>query len=366
MTGRNFKHKHNTLKNLILATMLLLLFLTGCSPADDASPSSTASSTADGCLKVHFIDVGQGDSILAEADGHFLLVDAGENDQRETVVSYLKKAGVHKLDYVIGTHPHSDHIGGLDDVLNSFPTDTLILPPKEHTTKTFEDVLDAAASQNLKLTKPIPGTSYPLGNSQFTILSPLKDYGDDLNNWSVGIRLVFNDTSFVMCGDAEELAETDMVNSGEALSADVLKAGHHGSSTSSCEAFLKKVSPSWAVIQCGKDNSYGHPHAETLEVFQKDGIQILRTDQLGTIVASSDGTSITWSCSSGKELPNASTSEDVSSETASYILNSNTKKFHLPGCSSVSQIQEANRKEFTGTRKELLDQGFSPCGQCRP
>ena len=364
MTGRNFKH--NALRHLIFITVLLLFFLAGCGSSDNASPSSAVSATADGFLKVHFIDVGQGDSILAEADGHFLLIDAGENDQGETVVSYLKQAGVHKLDYVIGTHPHSDHIGGLDDVLNAFPAETLILPPKEHTTKTFEDVLDAAAAQNLKLTKPVPGTSYPLGDAQFTILSPLKDYGDDLNNWSVGIRLVFNDTSFIMCGDAEELAETDMVNSGEVLSADVLKAGHHGSSTSSCEAFLKKVSPPWAVIQCGKDNSYGHPHRETLEKLQKNGIQILRTDQLGTIIASSDGSSVPWSSSSGKELSDASAPADVSSEAAAYVLNSNTKKFHLPDCSSVSQIQDANREEFTGTREELINQGFSPCGQCRP
>lgn len=246
-------------------------------------------------LNVHFIDVGQGDSILVESAGHFMLIDAGENNQGETVVSYLKQAGVSSLDYVIGTHPHSDHIGGLDNVIRSFDTKTLFLPPVEHTTATFEDVLDAAEEKGLSITAPVPGDSFSLGEASFTLLSPVKEYDDDLNDWSVGVRLSYGDNAFVMCGDAEEKAEQDIIKSGATLSADVLKAGHHGSNTATSDSFLKAVSPSVAVISCGKGNSYGHPHKETMEKLEKAGVNVLRTDELGTIIAHSDGTAITWS-----------------------------------------------------------------------
>lgn len=248
-----------------------------------------------GVLKVHFIDVGQGDSILIQDGSHFMLVDAGENDQGRVVVDYLENQGVTSLDYVIGTHPHSDHIGGLDDVLEAFPAKTVIMPPVEHTTATFEDVLDAVAAQGLKITKPVPGNTYELGQSQFTVLGPVNDYKDDLNNWSVGIRLTDGNHSFVMCGDAEAPAEADMVHSGQTLSADVLKSGHHGSRTSSSREFLEAVSPSWAVISCGTDNSYGHPHSETMEQYSQYNIQVFRTDEKGTIIAASSPEGLSWS-----------------------------------------------------------------------
>ena len=258
---------------------------------DKTNPEIQSSS---GTLNVHFIDVGQGDSILIQDGTHFMLVDAGENDQGDTVVNYLKEQGVTSLDYVIGTHPHSDHIGGLDDVLETFPAKTVIMPPVEHTTATFEDVLDAVAGQGLKITKPVPGDTYDLGLSKFTVLGPVGDYADELNDWSVGIRLTDGNHSFVMCGDAETEAEEDMARSGLNLSADVLKSGHHGSRTSSSPEFLEAVSPSWAVISCGKGNSYGHPHEETLKKYAEHRIQVLRTDEKGTIIASSSPEGLTW------------------------------------------------------------------------
>ena len=275
----------------------------GVSTGSSQNTSDVTPST--GTLKVHFIDVGQGDSILIQDGSHSMLIDAGENNQGKTVTAYLNRQGISSLDYVIGTHPHSDHIGGLDDVLRSFEVKNVILPPVEHTTATFEDVLDAVADKGLTITKPVPGDTYELGQSHFTILGPAGNYGDELNDWSVGIRLTDGNHSFVMCGDAEQEAEQDMVNSGLTLSADVLKAGHHGSRTSSSPDFLKAVSPSWAVISCGKGNSYGHPHKETLEKYSKAGIQVLRTDELGTIIASSSPEALSWSHAdaSGKEKP---------------------------------------------------------------
>ena len=314
-------------------------------------------------LLVHFIDVGQGDSILIEQGEHAMLVDAGENDQGKVVVSYLENRGISRLDYVIGTHPHSDHIGGLDDVINTFEAERVFLPPVEHTTATFEDVLTAVEGRGLSLTMPEVGEVWTLGNASFTILAPNGDYGNDLNNWSIGIRLEYGDNHFVLCGDAEAQAEEDICENGLELSADVLKAGHHGSSTSSCDVFLDQVNPSWAVIQCGQDNSYGHPHRETLEKFQERGIKVLRTDLEGTIVAASDGEEIRWYAGDGA-IVGAADSGAV--QNRSYILNTNTKKFHLPDCASVSRIQEDNRKEYNGSRKELLEEGYSPCGQCKP
>ena len=262
----------------------------------EASPGQEPSAlpAADGAMTVHFIDVGQGDSLLAESDGHFLLVDAGENDQGDTVIAYLREAGVTSLDYVIGTHPHSDHIGGLDDVIRAFDVKAVILPPVAHTTKTFEDVLDAVQEKNLTLTQPKPGDSYALGDAAFTILAPQADYGDDLNNWSVGIRLACAEGALVACGDAEAQAEEGIAASGLPPSADVLKVGHHGSSTSTSNAFLQAVSPAWAVISCGEGNSYGHPHEETLKKLEDAGVSVLRTDLLGDITAQWGEDGIAW------------------------------------------------------------------------
>lgn len=312
MTRRRTRRKKPIPALLALALALLSLALgeykgllpTGAGQGEEpivqtgseASPGQEPSAlpAADGAMTVHFIDVGQGDSLLAESDGHFLLVDAGENDQGDTVIAYLREAGVTSLDYVIGTHPHSDHIGGLDDVIRAFDVKAVILPPVAHTTKTFEDVLDAVQEKNLTLTQPKPGDSYALGDAAFTILAPQADYGDDLNNWSVGIRLACAQGALVACGDAEAQAEEDIAASGLTLSADVLKVGHHGSSTSTSNAFLQAVSPAWAVISCGEGNSYGHPHEETLKKLEDAGISVLRTDLLGDITAQWGEDGIAW------------------------------------------------------------------------
>lgn len=359
---------------LISFFVTLMLMAGGCSPSLFASyPSVRSGDQANSRdLRVHFIDVGQGDSILAESDGHFMLIDAGENDQAGIVSDYLRQAGVTTLDYVVGTHPHSDHIGGLDEIIEGFTVKTVILPPAAHTTRTFEDVLDAISNKGLKITKSVPGSTYALGNASFTIVAPARDYGDDLNNWSVGLRLSYGQNSFLMCGDAEDKAEADMVSSGMNLSADVLKAGHHGSRTSTSDAFLENVSPSYVVIQCGKGNSYGHPHKETLEKLEEDGIEVLRTDENGTIVAASDGEYITWTLSSGQAVPEGSSliqaqaQEQTRTQAQTYILNTSTKKFHLPDCASADKIKDKNRREVSESRDQLIEHGYAPCKQCSP
>lgn len=326
-------------------------------------------------LRVHFLDVGQADCILAESEGHFLLIDAGNNADGDAVTSYLAEQGVSELDYVIGTHPHEDHIGGLDDAIEEFPVGCLILPPKETATQTFEELLDAAEAKNLALTAPVVGSTYALGDAFFTILAPNTDYGDDLNDWSVGIRLSCGSNAFVLCGDAERTAEADMLKNGQTLRADVLKVSHHGSATSTTQAFLDAVDPTWAVISCGRDNPYGHPDAQTLNRLADAGVGVFRTDEQGTVVAQSDGTEITWSAAPVADPasnPGSTLSGDVQTDNTEgqpevrYVLNTGTMVFHDPSCRYVRAISEQNYEQTDRSREALIAAGYSPCGVCKP
>ncbi|MGN0377914.1 MAG: ComEC/Rec2 family competence protein, partial [Suilimivivens sp.] len=227
---------------------------------------------------------------------HAMLIDAGDNSKGTTVQLYLKKQGVEKLDYLVGTHPDADHIGGLDVIITKFPCDRVIMPAVERDSAAFRDVVMAMDYKGYENTLPVPGAEYRLGDAVFTIIAPNRDYGEDYNNHSVGILLQYGDTGFLFTGDAEEEAEADMLKNGIALKADVLKAGHHGSSDASSVAFLDAVRPSFVVVSCGKDNDYGHPHEGLLRRLKERGIFLYRTDDQGSIIAVSDGEKITWSC----------------------------------------------------------------------
>lgn len=245
-----------------------------------------------GTMEVHFIDVGQGDSILVKTDSEAMLIDAGDNDSGTLVTDYLKDQGITELNYIIGTHPHADHIGGLDTVLNSISVDTVIFPSVSHTTDTFEDVLEALEKKHLSITKAAVGSRYSLGSAVFTIVAPNSPTYDEINNYSVGIKLTFGDTSFLMTGDAQRLSEDEMLANGIDLSADVLKLGHHGSADSTGAEFLEAVNPSYAVISVGKYNVYRHPNTQTIQELLKQNIEVYRTDEQGTIVFTSDGDKI--------------------------------------------------------------------------
>lgn len=259
----------------------------------------------DADLEIHFIDVGQGDCSLIMWEGASILIDCGEREQADTVKKYLKKQGVKKLDYVIATHPHSDHIGGMGDIISSVEVGKVIAPRLSDdmtpTTKTYERFLQALKDKSLKLTAAKPGTAYTLSSTKasaegkkppkFEILAPVNDY-KDLNDYSVVIRLTYGRTSYLFTGDAENEAETDILESGADVDSDVLKMGHHGSSTSSSDRFYEEVSPDICVIQCGTDNSYGHPHKETIEKVNASGAKVYRNDTDGTVIVYSDGDEI--------------------------------------------------------------------------
>ena len=239
-------------------------------------------------LLIDFIDVGQADSILIRNQDKVMLIDAGTNEAGKTVVNYLETLGITKIDYLIGTHPHEDHIGGLDDVINNFNIGQIYMPKIETTTKTFEDVLDAIETKNLTVTAPNKGDKIELGQAEGEFMTePILDE-DNLNVSSLVLRLEFGNTSYLFMGDAEEENE-ETINWPKT---DVLKVGHHGSSTSSSESFLEQVQPKYAVIMTGKANSYGLPTQETIDKLNNIGCEIYRTDEDGTIQMTSDGNTI--------------------------------------------------------------------------
>lgn len=237
--------------------------------------------------------MGQGDSILIEADNRYMLIDAGERDKGTVVIDYLENIGVKKLDYVIATHPHSDHIGGLADVIKHFSIGKIIMPNAVHTSKTYENLLDIIADKGLKITKAVVGNKYDLADASFTILAPSGSEYGSLNNYSVAIKLQNGNNSFVFTGDAEVQSENEMLKTGIDLDADVLKLGHHGSSTSNSDKFLDAVTPDMAVISVGEGNQYGHPDDEVLQAMKDRNIKLYRTDEQGTIIIESDGNKIT-------------------------------------------------------------------------
>lgn len=251
--------------------------------------------------QVYFIDVGQGDSELirlkdSEID---ILIDAGTRSTKQELADYLKELGVDDIDILIGTHPHEDHIGGMAKIIEEFPIGTLYLPETSDemtpTTKTYESLLDAAESRNVTVRTASAGDMLlEQGNTSFKVLSPSHTDYDNLNDYSIVTRLKVGDTAFLFQGDAETPVEEEILDSGADVSCDVIKLGHHGSSTSSSRAYLEAANPSAAVISCGVGNEYGHPHRETMDLLEKLSITPYRTDTQKTLLAETDGKNIVW------------------------------------------------------------------------
>lgn len=269
----------------VLISIAMVLVMVAC---DAMEPNSNAVNNE--ILEVHFIDVGQADSTLIKKGKEAMLIDAGNNTDGELVVKYIKEQKIKKLKYVIGTHPHEDHIGGLDDVIDAFEIEKVIMPNAIANTKTFEDVLDSIDKKGLTITKPKVGNKYELNGAEFIILAPNGENYDNTNDYSVVIKLVNGMSSFLFTGDAEELSEKEILKDNKnLLVSNVLKVGHHGSVTSTSQEFLDAIHPNIAVIFAETGNSYGHPHKEIIERLEKKHVEILRTDLLGTIVIKSDG-----------------------------------------------------------------------------
>ena len=260
------------------------------------APPPAATVAMDGQLEMHFIDVGQADAVLIIADnGDTMLIDAG--DQRtggQTIVEYIQQGlGITELTYVIGSHPHADHIGGMDVVLNTFDVGTLLIPPISHTTRVYERMIQAVEDNNVTTRAPAAGDIINLGGAVFTVIHPgADDNWRNLNDWSVSVHMAFGNTSMIVTGDAEHPAEEAIMARGLSLSADILRLGHHGSRTSTGQEFFEAVDPTIAVIQVGEGNKYNHPHDCVMERLETAGVRIYRNDLHGDIVITSDGANL--------------------------------------------------------------------------
>jgi competence protein ComEC len=246
-------------------------------------------------MEVHFIDVGQGDCTLVIVGDRAMLIDAGDGAKGTLVQNYLSKRGIDRLDYLVLTHPDADHIGGAPVIITKFQVDRVFVSNYEKDNRTYQKLIEALDNKRYKYSTPLVGEVYGLGEAEFMILAPNATYSNP-NDSSVALLLTHGNNTFLFTGDAEERAERDIVSNGYPLAADVLHAGHHGSRSSSSTDFLEMVMPEYAVISCEEGNQYGHPHAQTMNTYRSMGIKVFRTDEQGSIVATSNGERITWSC----------------------------------------------------------------------
>lgn len=246
-----------------------------------------------GELEIHYLDVGQGDCTLLICDGQTMLIDTGLDEQGTKIQNYLQKRGINRLDYLVLTHPDIDHIGSADVIMTKFDIGTIFMTEYDKETKTYKKLMKLIEDRQIHYLSPAVANVYSLGEATFQILSPIRDY-EESNNASIVLLLTHGDNSFLFTGDAEKEAEADMLESGLNLAADVYHAGHHGSKTASSEAFLDAVMPKYAIISCGENNQYGLPDAQVLNSLREREVKVFRTDEQGTIIASSDGKKITF------------------------------------------------------------------------
>lgn len=293
--------RYAALASLIL--FLLCCIIGGCdgflvqnnAPAENLQMYFPPVSESDAQMEIHIIDVGQGDCALVRSGGANILVDAGENGLGSKVVEYLKSIGITKLDWVIGTHPHSDHIGGLDTVISKLDVDNIMMPrlPDELVpiNKTYTDVLDAVEKKGLQITAAKAGDVFTFGDMAMQVLSPsVNSNYSDVNDYSVVLRFVCGDFEYLTTGDISSMVEIDIIDNGYDVSADILKLAHHGSYTGTCRSFLNAVNPMYAVIMCGHENEHGHPHDAVMDRIYENKISPIRTDRLGNVkIVCNDG-----------------------------------------------------------------------------
>lgn len=357
-------------------------------------------------MEVHFIDVGQGDATLIKCGEHSMLIDTADDSKGTAIQNYLQKQNVEKLDYLVLTHPDADHIGGAPVVITKFNIDKVFVSNFEKDNKTYQKLIQTLDNKRLKYETPEVGSQYTLGTAVITILAPNKKY-DNPNDASIALTIQNGNNKFLFTGDAGENAEKDILNSDLDISADVYKVGHHGSKYSTSEKFFEEVNPAYAVISCGENNSYGHPHAETLNTLRSYGVKVYRTDEDGTIIATSDGKNITFNVPASETWkagePTGSSSSQSQSQTQTqvkastaqqaqpqtqnkneettpvieepkqevsaptteitYVLNTKTKKFHKPSCGS---LPTTNRKDTSESRDSVIASGYVPCKKCNP
>lgn len=315
-------------------------------------------------FEVHFIDVGQADCSLILCDGESLLIDGGNVGDGSLVVSHLIDVGIEELDYVICTHAHEDHVGGLSETLENFTvSENIFAPATGAETKCYENFLSASEKQGKILTVPEVGYTFSLGESTVEFIGPVTEDYSDINNTSLVTKITYGETSFLFTGDMERESEEDILEAGIDVSADVLKVGHHGSENSTTYPFLREVMPEIAVISVGEGNDYGHPTEEALSRLRDADVKVYRTDMQGNIIISSDGNELSVKTAKNQNIETNPTVPIPPAEKISYIGNINSLKFHSQDCSSLPK--EENRIYFAN-RDAAVANGYSPCSKCKP
>ena len=326
-----------------------------------------------GTLTVTWLDVGQGDAAVIQCGGQSMLIDGGKPEKSSYIYAWLQQHGLSYLDVIVATHVDADHIGGLSGALNYASVGTAYCPETTGTTETFQSFVKYLAQRGKQITVPTAGETFALGGAQIQILGPLHR-AEDSNDNSIVLKVSFGATSFLFTGDAERAEEQDLLNSGVNLQSTVLKVGHHGSDTSTSYPFLRAVAPQYAVISVGAGNSYGHPTEAVLSRLRDAGVTTFRTDMQGEITAVSDGQTINFStaknavaiASANAGGGNADGAAGAGTTAGSYVLNTNSHKFHLPSCSSVETISPKNRKDVNESREQIISEGDAPCKRCNP
>ncbi len=363
-------------------------------PPSSQAPSSVPAAPVLTGLEVHFIDVGQADAALVLCEGKAMLIDGGNVADSNLIYAYLKKHNVTHLDYIVCTHAHEDHVGGLSGALNYATVGTAYAPVTNYDSDAFRNFVKNLSKRGKNITVPSAGQTFSLGNAKITIVGPVRA-SDEPNNTSIVLRMVYGETSFLFTGDAELDEERDILDRGYALESTVLKVGHHGSETSTSYRFLREIMPDYAVISVGKGNSYGHPTDAVLSRLRDADVKVYRTDLQGDVICKSNGKTVTFTvdrnANANTLVPGGSSvsskpasSKPTSSVPASssnpssavstpvsgreYVLNINPSslRFHYPSCGSVKGMKESNKKFVFATREELIAQGYTPCGNCDP
>jgi len=315
-------------------------------------------------FNVYYIDVGQSDAALVVCDGAAMLIDGGNPSDSSLIYSFLRNHGITHLDYIVASHAHADHVGGLSGALNFATVGVALSPVTEYDTRAFESFVRYLSEQDVSITVPNHGDTFMLGSALVQIFGPINQ-SDNPNNMSIVLKITYGGTSFLFTGDAERALEQDILDVGYDISATVLKVGHHGSDTSTTYPFLREIMPTYAVISCGRNNQYGHPDDNLLSRLRDADVTVYRTDMQGTITCVSDGVTVSISTERNSDAQTNPTEHaaEQSSDDGNYIGNNRSMRFHRPSCATLPAEQN---RVVLATREDAVNGGYDPCGNCRP